>query len=42
MHDYVGWRSLQRRRASASAAPGLDGREEASREEMEATLGVME
>ena len=42
MHDYVGWRTLQGRRASASAAPGLDGREEASREEMEATLGVME
>ena len=30
------------RRASASAAPGLDGHEEASREEMEATLGVLE
>ena len=42
MHDYVGWRTLQGRRASASAAPGLDGHEEASREEMEATLGVME
>ena len=42
MHDYVGWRTLQGRRASASAAPGLDGREEASREEMEATLGVLE
>ena len=42
MHDYVGWRTLQGRRASASAAPGLDGREETSREEMEATLGVME
>ena len=42
MHDYVGWRTLQGRRASASAAPGLDGHEEASREEMAATLGVME
>ena len=42
MHDYVGWRTLQGRRASASAAPGLDGNEEASREEMAATLGVME
>ena len=42
MHDYVGWRTLQGRRASASAAPGLDGHEEASREEMEATLGVLE
>ena len=42
MHGYVGWRTLQGRRASASAAPGLDGREEASREEMAATLGVME
>ena len=42
MHDYVGWRTLQGRRASASAAPGLDGHEEASREEMAATLGVLE
>ena len=42
MHDYVGWRTLPGRRASASAAPGLDGHEEASREEMAATLGVME
>ena len=35
-------RTLQGRRASASAAPGLDGHEEASREEMAATLGVLE
>ena len=42
MHDYVGWRTLQGRRASASAAPGLDGHGEASREEMAATLGVVE
>ena len=33
---------LRGRRASASAAPGLDGLVVASREEMAATLGVLE
>ena len=33
---------MQGRRASASAAPGLDGLVVASREEMAVTLGVLE